>query len=365
VTALDVMKQAGAMIQERSGFPVDVVPDATTAPAGSARGTFHLGGPSRWNFRVESKAAWTEAELQLVSSRSEPEEDSPLLAVARSFGRDALARLRTAGVSHADLKGNIFLRGEGLYLWLPADRRLPARQPRGEQRINPFFKRASLVLRALLEDPRRAWGVRELAAEIAVSAGHVSEIARALADRGYARAPGGKWQLGDPVAALRDWAGRYDWRRNQVLSYAVPFEPGEVVPKVAAVLGGAGVHFAFTLLAGADLVAPNVQHGQTHLYVEESKLEDAAALLRDRMYAEPVASGGTLHLLRPYYGRAAFYGEREAGGLPVVSNVQLFLDLLRFPLRGAEAARAVALGPLAAQLGLIRHDASALASLAE
>jgi len=324
------------------------------------------GPPSeeRWEFRVEARARWSNAELESATARAGRSSTAPLLILARSFEREALARLRAADVSHADLKGNVFIRAEGLYLWLPADRSIQwGTAPR--KLLNPFSKRSSLVVRALMENTGHEWGVRELAAELDISAGHVSEVLRTLVESGYAVSSGGKWKLGDAIAVLREWARRYDWRENAIRSFIVPFEPGDTIHALATRLDAERIRFALTLLSGADRVAPHVQHGQTHVYVEPGRMKAAAKLVHEQLYAEPVESGGSLHLLDPYYGRAAFYGAREIDGIPVVSNVQLFLDLLRFPLRGPEAARVVALGPLAAQLGLSAREVNSLASLAE
>ena len=87
--------------------------------------------------------------------------------------------------------------------------------------------------------------------------------------------------------------------------------------------------------------------------------------MRADLYGEPVATGGTLHVLKPYYGNGVFYGTSEVDGARVVSPVQLFIDLANYPLRGAEAARMLALGPLAHQLGLSREQVQDLVGLLE
>ena len=42
--------------------------------------------------------------------------------------------------------------------------------------------------------------------------------------------------------------------------------------------------------------------------------------------------------MAPYYAHGARYGIRELRGHPVVSDVQLFLDLYNYPVRGREQA---------------------------
>ena len=43
----------------------------------------------------------------------------------------------------------------------------------------------------------------------------------------------------------------------------------------------------------------------------------------------------------PYYRVSAFFDCQEAAGLPVVSDLQLYLDLYDHPLRGREQAEQI------------------------
>ena len=82
--------------------------------------------------------------------------------------------------------------------------------------------------------------------------------------------------------------------------------------------------------------------------------------MREQVYAEPVSQGGNLHIQVPYYGKAAFYGCRRLDGVRLVSDVQLFLDLVHYPVRGAEAAEALLRKALGPQLGLSGHAEASL-----
>ncbi len=48
--------------------------------------------------------------------------------------------------------------------------------------------------------------------------------------------------------------------------------------------------------------------------------------------------GANLILMHPYYPNSAFYDSRVIDGLPVVSDIQLYLDLYGYPVRGREQA---------------------------
>ena len=48
--------------------------------------------------------------------------------------------------------------------------------------------------------------------------------------------------------------------------------------------------------------------------------------------------GANLVLMRPYYKHSVFYDSQEVEGLRVVSDIQLYLDLYGYPVRGREQA---------------------------
>ena len=50
------------------------------------------------------------------------------------------------------------------------------------------------------------------------------------------------------------------------------------------------------------------------------------------------AQGANLVLMLPYYKHSVFYDCREIEGLRVVSDIQLYLDLYGYPVRGREQA---------------------------
>jgi hypothetical protein len=138
-------------------------------------------------------------------------------------------------------------------------------------------------------------------------------------------------------AALEDWSTHYQWKRNRVESYVAPFEYVDLLSRLMKI-NDVRKGTALTLHSGADQVAPHVQHGQVHLYVGASGYH-LHADLRDDLHLERTPSGGNFHLIEPYYRRSVFVGKRFVNGLPVVSDVQLYLDLVSSPVRGHEAAQ--------------------------
>ena len=83
---------------------------------------------------------------------------------------------------------------------------------------------------------------------------------------------------------------------------------------------------------------------------------DALAAVFAREGAAPARDALTLCVLSPYYGRAALFGSQGSAELPIVSDLQLFLDLAHFPLRGAEAAQHLLRTRLGPHLSLSASD---------
>ena len=56
------------------------------------------------------------------------------------------------------------------------------------------------------------------------------------------------------------------------------------------------------------------------------------------MELEEARQGENVVLMLPYYKNSVFYGRQKAKDLWVVSDIQLYLDLYNYPIRGLEQA---------------------------
>ena len=93
--------------------------------------------------------------------------------------------------------------------------------------------------------------------------------------------------------------------------------------------------YALTTQAGASLIVPYADFDSVDVYVHQAEV--AEALARD-LDAREVQRGANLRISLPYYRVSAFFDRQEAAGLSVVSDLQLYLDLYDYPLRGREQA---------------------------
>ena len=93
------------------------------------------------------------------------------------------------------------------------------------------------------------------------------------------------------------------------------------------------VLYALSLTSGASFVAPFLRYNRTFAYISR---------IPEKMVSElgwkEVSTGPNISILEPY-DDGVFYGLQDVNGTKVVSDIQLYLDLLGYKGRGEEAAQ--------------------------
>jgi len=248
---------------------------------------------------------------------------SPEIAVGAAEGCAALG----------DLSGNVFLEYEGLHIERIG---FPNRFPEERRGRWPFSDKASLILRAMFSNKEKLWGVRELAQSVNLNPGFVSRMARELEKRNYVVRLNAKLKLRDPKSILEDWVREYDYKKNrEVKFFCLGKSPDEIIDKVRDVDISGRVQYAFGLHAGANLAAPYAVYNEVHIYIPS---RDSIEFFEKRLKLKEVQQGANVIFLLPYYKQSVFYDKQEIMGLWVVSDIQLYLDLYNYPIRGLEQA---------------------------
>jgi hypothetical protein len=206
-------------------------------------------------------------------------------------------------------------------------------------RVDPFSDRNSLIPRTLLADPERSWGVRELAQVAGVALGTASQVVRALATLGAVeqkkRGRTASIRLTDAGLLLRAWFAAYAWDRNAAVAFNAPVgDVSRFVRRLPELFDD--THWALTLHAGAAQVSPHATWDRVHLYVAAESAADLPGI-GESLGWEP-SEDGRVVLMRPYYRTSVWHGLQTIDTLPVVSPLQLVLDLWHYPLRGREQA---------------------------
>ena len=275
------------------------------------------------------------AKLALLKSHAGKKEGLVPLVVAKYLSQDRRKRCREAGVYFLDLSGNVFLEYDGLYIERIG---FPNRFPEKRKGRSPFSDKASLILRVALSDIKKVWGVRELAHSVGLDPGFVSRMAQELEKRNYVSRIDSKIKLRDPKSLLEDWVREYDYKRNQEVRYfCLAKGPEEIIDKLIAARIPDDIPYALGLHAGANLVAPYAVYNEVHIYIQNrNSINQLVNKLKLREVQ--VQDGANLVFLLPYYKHSAFYGKRSIRNIWVVSDLQLYLDLYKYPIRGLEQA---------------------------
>jgi hypothetical protein len=288
------------------------------------------------------------AAAEVISSRSSAILRSKLASLMSYAGRngdlvplilsDYLSKekreeCKGAGIFFIDLSGNAYIAHEGIYIEREG---FPNRYPERRLGRGPFSDKASLILRVALEERNRPWGVREIAQAAGLDPGFVSRMMRELVQRGYFEKEGRKFKLLDAKSLLEDWVSAYDYRKNEGHGYfCMADNPGEILDRLRNVEGHKSLMHALSFQAGANLVAPHSVYNEVHIYLRD---ESGRKSLAQRLKLREVERGANVILCHPHYKHSAFHGMHQIDGLWVVSDLQLYLDLYKYPLRGLEQA---------------------------
>jgi len=260
----------------------------------------------------------------------------PMVA-SHFMGPNRRALLREMGIGYIDMAGNIYLRAPGVFI-----EREEKRNPFGYERegLNPYSDKASIVLRVLMNEPSRRWKIREIAKVGDINPGWVSRVVDSLVERGlieFSRQNGIALLMGEDM--LKEWADIYDWHRNKFYPYychARDFQ--EVLKKISGLNLYRDKVIALGFQAGAYLVSPYSTFNQVHLLVDGPSFDMIRPDIERQLELESRREGANLILVRPYYKYSALFGARKIENWWVVSDVQLYLDLNKYPLRGQEQA---------------------------
>lgn len=240
--------------------------------------------------------------------------------------------LKSHNLGYLDLSGNCYLALENVLIEKDGKRNV---RPSTRPLRSLFAPRATRVVRVLLAEPNRPWRLEELARAAEVSLGHSHNVVKRLEElRWLERDDRQRLHLTKPADLLEGWSESYTYRQNEIASYFVTERVSrKFMGEIARAATAEGRRYAFTLNAGASLVAPQVRLPAIHCYLEGDPTPVARALgLRAAAEAD-----GALHILTPY-DPGVFYGPLEKGGLKVVCLPQLYVDLLHHERKGPEQA---------------------------
>ncbi|HRE07602.1 MAG TPA: type IV toxin-antitoxin system AbiEi family antitoxin [Opitutaceae bacterium] len=238
---------------------------------------------------------------------------------------------REENVGYFDLAGNFRL-AFGNYYLERSGRRNPSKRVETGKEPDLYGKKAERILRALLEDSGRPWKVIPLAKETKTSLGTVSTVRTLLLNREWAKMSENGLVLTHPEKLLKDWAGVWARRRTSMRNFASLLSTENLEQAITQYALDRNLPFALTGAAGAWRIAPMTRFHRIQAYFLGDVAEMAATL-----NLKEVDQGATLQFLEPR-DSDIFRHTSVVERVPVVSPVQLYLDLQRESARGKEAA---------------------------
>jgi len=236
-----------------------------------------------------------------------------------------------AGVGYADLSGNARLSFDNIYIETHGQGNAFKRHKEAKSLFTPKTQRA---LRVLLQGPLRPWKISKLAVESQISLGWASALKQQLVAREWVAEEKSGILVTKPGALLDAWAESDDWKqRTEVRQYSLlETEPVDIASSM--VKGLKKSQLAFTQWFAGWLRQPYTLPPIVTTYVREWPKEE---LLEKMLHARRVAQGGRLWLVKPKED-GVFQPGQEVKGFPLVSDIQIYLDLLRAGQRGMEQA---------------------------
>lgn len=183
----------------------------------------------------------------------------------------------------------------------------------------------------LLNFKDRDYTIREFSKLSGLSLGFISKFSNLLKQAGFLenRRQMKLKRAGALLDVLRDI---YFFEKNDLHSYYTNASPEETIKKIKK--AGKNKIYAFTRMAGATQIAPFVRFQLVDFYAPS---EDEIAFWKKVLQLVPVEISGNLNMIIPNDPRILNINQ-EKRGAKVASNIQLYLDLYKYPARGREQA---------------------------
>jgi DNA-binding transcriptional ArsR family regulator len=287
---------------------------------------------------IRSRDQSTRVQLRKWAPNALPDANGRVVWVLRNASSETHEKFRRDDQNFIDLSGSVRLRLPNLLV----DRNdlEPVSAGSSESR-NPFSDRTSSVPRALFErfSTGDSLSLRDVARHADLPLSTTSYAVRALEEMGVVESGRvGRTRavrLKDRVGLIQQWSLKYTWKDNEMAAFDAPAGDLErFLRRLPRILNQ--YTWALTLQAGASLLVPHAVWNTVHLYVAAASVNDLARIGKSVGW-QPSMEGRVV-LLAPFYRESLWEGVRRVGQIPVVSDLQLVLDLWHYPVRGREQA---------------------------
>jgi hypothetical protein len=258
----------------------------------------------------------------------------PGLLVTVSASSSLLRHCREQRVSCLDLHGHAWVKAPSFLISTAPNPPTRYRYETGARAPNPFSKKSTRLLRVLLASPERKWKQSELAEETGLATGLISRLLNHLAKIGRVAGERAAWRLEKPEELLDSWLEHDDWSARTTVKHFTSLERdfNRIANDLVEGIDG----LAFTQWYAAFIRQPFTQPPLLSCYCRRIPSSDALAALG----LTEVLTGGKVLLVVPR-DEGVFQCSQREQELPLVCDVQIYLDLIKQGLRGTEQANAL------------------------
>jgi len=238
------------------------------------------------------------------------------------------------GIGFMDLAGNCFFNFDNVFLNIEG-RKNPFPDTRPLKTI--YYPKSSRALRVMLCNPKKEWFVKYLAKEANISIGQASLVKSKLLENELIEESKSnkkvKFKLLNPEILLNEWVKNYDYKNNNIFNYYSLENIKTIEKRISDYCSLKKVRYAFTLTSGSSKIAPFLRYNRVFFYYS-GNIEE----MSKELGFKKVTTGPNISILKPY-DEGIYYGLQEIDGTSIVSDIQLYLDLITYKERGEEAAK--------------------------
>jgi hypothetical protein len=284
-------------------------------------------------FVVEYKLNPSVRDVETMANRPLPEDCLPILVGVR-LTDSLVSHCKRQKINCLDLNGRIWIRTKGLLI----DKNEPRREERvvlADSPVDFFSQKSSRLARVLLTYRNRSWKQSELAAQTELSQGLLSRLLRYASNQGWVDGEGTRasWRIIEPDGLLDAWEKADKWEKRAVVRQYSTLE-SDFDRLARSLLEQPVGELAFTQWFAANLRFPYTEPPVLSAYLRSLPDDQILSKLRLR----EVGNGGKLWIIIPS-DPGVFRTQRNIQGLPIVADVQIYLDLVHAGLRGPDQAR--------------------------
>lgn len=187
------------------------------------------------------------------------------------------------------------------------------------------------MIALLVNNREKALTIREFSSLSGLSLGFISKFANLLRDRGFLK-PGQRLHIVEAGQLLNLIRDLYFFEGNTILPYYSGDSRDDLMKKIKQ--ADKKRRYALTRMSGASLIAPYVRYQFVDFYVERS---EEVSYWKEYLKLVNVEVSGNMNIIIPQDARILSQTQKVKGW-SVVNNIQLYLDLYKYPARGREQA---------------------------